>query len=268
MLNRLATRTNPLGLTMGRTHDSRVTFALDERNHLASATTDGTIGPQPEITLTYTYYALDRRTAKTVDGVTEAYFYDSADLCDSTSDNPALTFRAGELVKRWHFVPQVHEPLAYVEYSGTTEAGSGSVIKLLANRLGSIITAVLVSTGAIAAEYDYQAYGARVEIAALEQPYGFTGREHDAENGLIHLRARAHDPETGTFLQVDPMEFQAGTPNLFSDVSNDPLDFTDPLGPEAVACDKADGPSRVKAEMPRDARAVHVRRKRQAGLGQ
>ena len=32
-------------------------------------------------------------------------------------------------------------------YSGTTAPGSGSVIELLANRLGSIITAISVSTG-------------------------------------------------------------------------------------------------------------------------
>lgn len=44
--------------------------------------------------------------------MTEAYVYDPADLGDSTSANPDLTFRAGSLVKRWLFGPQVDEPLA------------------------------------------------------------------------------------------------------------------------------------------------------------
>ncbi len=165
-----------------------------------------------------------------MDGVTEAYIYDSADLGDNTSANPALTFRAGELVKRWLFGPQVDEPLAYEAYTGTTTPGSGSVIELLANRLGSIITAISVSTGAVAADYDYQAYGARVETGALEQPYGFTGREHDAESGLIHLRARAYDPVAGVFLQVDPIEIAGGSMNLTSYLANDPLNGTDPSG--------------------------------------
>lgn len=170
-----------------------------------------------------------------MDGVTEAYVYDSADLGDSTSANPALTFRAGALVKRWLFGPQVDEPLAFEGYTGTTEPGSGSVIELLANRLGSIITAISVSTGAIAADYDYQAYGARVETGALEQPYGFTGREHDAESGLIHFRARAYDPETGLFLQVDPIGFASKQGNLFAYVGNNPTNSGDPSGLSALS---------------------------------
>ena len=104
------------------------------------------------------------------------------------------------------------------------------MIELLANRLGSIITAISVSTGAVAADYDYQAYGARVETGAIEQPYGFTGREHDAESGLIHLRTKAYDPVAGVFLQVDPPEFATGTHNLFSYVGGDPLNHIDPDG--------------------------------------
>jgi RHS repeat-associated protein len=47
----------------------------------------------------------------------------------------------------------------------------------------------------------YDSFGKRSQIGRLGQPYGFTDREQDAESGLIHFRARAHDPETGQFLQ-------------------------------------------------------------------
>ena len=122
------------------------------------------------------------------------------------------------------------EPLAFEEHSGTTAPGSGSVISLFANRLGSILTAVSISTGAVAAEYDYDAYGTRTQTGAIEQPYGFTGREHDAESGLIHLRARAYDPVAGVFVQRDPLGFGSGDINLYAYVWNDPLNWTDPSG--------------------------------------
>jgi RHS repeat-associated protein len=199
------------------------TYAYNSQNRLVGYA-------NPTTTATYAYDALDRRVAKTVDGVTEAWVYDSADLSDSTASNTALTFRAGALIKRWLFGPQVDEPLAYENYTGTTASGSGSVIELLANRLGSIITAISVSTGAVAAEYDYDSFGTRTETATLDQPYGFTGREHDAESGLMHYRARAYDPETGLFLQRDPLGFSAGDLNLYRYVWNDPHNWKDPSG--------------------------------------
>jgi RHS repeat-associated protein len=122
-------------------------------------------------------------------------------------------------------VPEVR-PLS----SAWSNPAIGLVPTLLSNRLGSIITAVSVSTGAIAAEYDYQAYGPRVETAALEQPYGFTGREHDAESSLVHFRTRAYDPETGAFLQADPAGFGGEGLNLYLYVGDDPLNWVDPTG--------------------------------------
>ena len=63
---------------------------------------------------------------------------------------------------------------------------------LLANRLGSIAIAVSVATGSVASEVEYDSFGARTMVVGTEVDaprYGFTGREHDAENGLIYFRA-------------------------------------------------------------------------------
>ncbi|WP_217430515.1 RHS repeat-associated core domain-containing protein [Parasulfitobacter algicola] len=123
------------------------------------------------------------------------------------------------------------EPLAYEDYTSTTAPGSGSVFELFRNRLGSILTAVVLSTGTVAADYEYDSFGQR-ELAAgsVEQRYGFTGREHDAETGLIYYRARHYDPALGQFLQRDPIGFAAGDLNLYADVWNDPYNWTDPSG--------------------------------------
>ena len=122
------------------------------------------------------------------------------------------------------------EPLEFEDYAGTTAPGTGSAVGLFANRLGSILSAVTLSTGAVAADYDYDSFGARTETGALEQPYGFTGREHDAESGLIHFRGRTYDPASASFLQSDPLGFRAGDLNLYAYVENNPQRFTDPSG--------------------------------------
>nr|WP_286193634.1 RHS repeat-associated core domain-containing protein [Boseongicola sp. H5] len=91
--------------------------------------------------------------------------------------------------------------------------------------------AVSVSTGAVAAEYDYDSFGQRTLVQGTEEVrYGFTAREHDARTGLIHYRARAYDPLTGRFLQRDPIGFASGDLNLYAYVENDPYNWTDPSG--------------------------------------
>lgn len=55
-------------------------------------------------------------------------------------------------------------------------------------------------------------------------------REFDAETGLIHMGFRDYDPETGRFLQEDPIGFAGGDVNLYAYVHNNPIRYVDPLG--------------------------------------
>jgi RHS repeat-associated protein len=62
---------------------------------------------------------------------------------------------------------------------------------------------------------------------------GFTGHEHLAELGLIHMNGRIYDPVIGRFLQADPIiqaPQNAQSHNRYSYVMNNPLSFTDPSG--------------------------------------
>nr|WP_286193637.1 RHS repeat-associated core domain-containing protein [Boseongicola sp. H5] len=146
-----------------------------------------------------------------------------------------LDFEDGALTRRWLHGPEVDEPLAYERYAGTTAGGTGTALELFRNRLGSVILAVSVSTGAVAAEYDYDSFGQRTLVQGTEEVrYGFTSREHDARTGLIHSRARAYDPLTGQFLQRDPIGFASGDLNLYAYVENDPYNWTDPSGLTAL----------------------------------
>jgi RHS repeat-associated protein len=60
------------------------------------------------------------------------------------------------------------------------------------------------------------------------QSYGFTGLEHD-ESGLVYARNRYYHPQLGRFISQDPIGFAGGL-NLYAYCSNDPINFTDPLG--------------------------------------
>ncbi|MDA7966142.1 RHS repeat-associated core domain-containing protein [Ruegeria sp.] len=145
-----------------------------------------------------------------------------------------LDFENGTLAKRWLHGTRTDEPLGFEGYTGSTDTGSGSAYGLFANRLGSILTAVSISTGAAAADYDYDAFGNQTQtVNTIEQRYGYTGREQDYETGLIYYRARHYYPATGQFIQRDPIGFAAGDLNLYAYVENDPYRRVDPTGPSS-----------------------------------
>ncbi|WP_035478514.1 RHS repeat domain-containing protein, partial [Aliagarivorans taiwanensis] len=62
---------------------------------------------------------------------------------------------------------------------------------------------------------------------------GFTGHEHVAEVGLIHMNARIYDPNLGIFLSPDPAmqsPDDALNHNRYAYVVNNPLKYHDPSG--------------------------------------
>ena len=79
--------------------------------------------------------------------------------------------------------------------------------------------------------YAYDSYGTAEEsVESLAQRFRYTGREFDALTGLYHYRARAYDPQTGRFLQEDPIWFEALDLNVYRYVGGNPLNGTDPTG--------------------------------------
>jgi RHS repeat-associated protein len=64
--------------------------------------------------------------------------------------------------------------------------------------------------------------------------FGYTGREHDPDTGLMYYRARWYSPETGRFVSEDPIGFGGGI-NLYAYVGNNSVNLTDPSGNNALA---------------------------------
>jgi RHS repeat-associated protein len=66
--------------------------------------------------------------------------------------------------------------------------------------------------------------------------FQYTGQVYLRSTGLYHYKLRTYDPETGRFLQADPIGYLAGM-NVYAYVGGDPVNFVDPLGLEG--CDFA-----------------------------
>jgi len=124
------------------------------------------------------------------------------------------------------------------------------------------------STGIAVERYEYDAYGsvqiltsAFYPLASSQygNPYTFTGRELDTmDNNTLHLmyyRARTTDPETGRFMQRDPLGVNpaggkenpfkiqkqyADGANLQEYVKSNPITNRDPMGLEAIPKKKDD----------------------------
>jgi len=118
--------------------------------------------------------------------------------------------------------PGLDEPLAV--------AKGNSVYYYHADGVGSIV-ALTNGTEATVEGYTYETFGKFQRYGnAVQNTYGFTGREYDEETGLYYYRARYYDPETGRFISKDPIGFAGGDANQYNYVLGDPVNFLDPLG--------------------------------------
>ena len=75
-------------------------------------------------------------------------------------------------------------------------------------------------------------YGAIIDhtkTVETNNPYGYTGREVDADD-LYYYRARYYDPRIQRFISEDPIGFMSGDFNWYRYVGNDPVNYFDPNG--------------------------------------
>jgi RHS repeat-associated protein len=84
------------------------------------------------------------------------------------------------------------------------------------------------SSGSLSSSLTYDSFGNPANGSAVTR-FTFTGRESDAELGLMYYRARWYDSSQGRFISEDPLGLRAGI-NLYSYVKNEPTRFTDPMG--------------------------------------
>ena len=102
----------------------------------------------------------------------------------------------------------------------------GAVFYFHYDERGSV-THITNGFGHIVQRYVYDSFGRIVlQQGALPNAFTYTGRHWDPVARLYHYRARAYDPDTGRFLQHDPVL----NINSYAYVGNNPVNFKDPFG--------------------------------------
>lgn len=178
---------------------------------------------------TYAWDAADRLLRITqTSGVTE-FVYDGAGRRTQEKLN-------GTLIKQWVWCdePQPCEErdtsnaVTKRFYPGGEQIGGTAYFHTF-DHLGSI-RELTDTTGAIRARYDYDPYGRRTKLSGdLESTFGFTGFYQHQPSGLGLTLYRGYDPVLGRWLSRDPIAEEGGI-NLYSYVTNDPINAIDPLG--------------------------------------
>jgi RHS repeat-associated protein len=91
-------------------------------------------------------------------------------------------------------------------------------------------TALTDPTGTTVATYTYSPYGVQTTTSggAVTNPFGYDGQYTDQTTGLVNLRARMYDPQTGQFLTRDAL--QAATRQPYTYAGDDPINYSDRSG--------------------------------------
>jgi len=198
-------------------------YAYDELGHLIR------VELPSGLTVQYTYDALGRRTGRTTDGAVDgpadtAWVYGAgpAPLAALTGDG---TLRARFLYGTRSWLPDV------VQLQNGPEVDGDYVV--VSDHRGSVRD--LVGPAGSIARSDYDAFGLRSGTRLPILGFAFAGGILDDATGLLHLGARDYDPETGTWIEPDPIRFAGGDTNLYAYAGNDPINFVDPSGRDDLA---------------------------------
>jgi len=214
---------------------SQGTYQHDANGNLTSRTVSDT-------TTTFTYDAEDRLVSQTTDASTVQHVY------DGDSYRIARTDGAGET----RYVLDRGRSMSHVLCETNTNGDitayyiqgpalvarigvDGSQRYYHMNDIGNVV-GLTNSNGVLTDRYGYTPFGLpKAQEGTTDNPFTYVGglgvmAEAD---GLYFMRARFYDPDTGRFLEKDPVEGTLTDPpslHRYQYVSNRPLLLTDPRG--------------------------------------
>jgi RHS repeat-associated protein len=226
--------------------DGRWQYAWDGENRLASMQAVAAAPAEARLRLEFTYDGMGRRVQKKV------YAWNAA------TSSYQLQSTAKFVHEGWNLIAELdgggNLVRSYVwgrDVSGTLQ-GAGGVGGLLLvgeggatyragyDGNGNVAALVNAATGAVAASYDYDAFGNTLKASGVyagPNPFRFSTKYTDSETGLVYYGYRYYNPRTGAWLGRDPIE-EGGGLNLYGFVRNNPTNLIDLLG-QATLSDHA-----------------------------
>ena len=122
-----------------------------------------------------------------------------------------------------------------ISYSG----GTGTNYYFTRDSLSSI-REVTDGTGQLISQYNYTVFGqaqassgVNGQMPGINSDFQYAGYYYHAPSGLNLTMYRAYNPSLARFLTRDPIG-EAGGVNLYAYVMNDPVDYIDPSGEDAL----------------------------------
>ncbi len=126
-----------------------------------------------------------------------------------------------------HDNTQANSPVS-TQYFGQGAIIGGTSYYYVKDQLGSV-TQLVTSTGTVASQYTYDAYGNQATVSGSASDIGYAGYFAHAVSGLDFAMYRSYDPAHARWLNRDPIG-EAGGVNLFAYVRGNPTSSVDPLG--------------------------------------
>ncbi|MDO3384918.1 RHS repeat-associated core domain-containing protein [Gilvimarinus sp. SDUM040013] len=186
------------------------TFTYNVRNRLAQVERNSAVIAQ------YQHNGKGERVVKTAGGNTTHFVYDLMGNIIVEANGAGTVEREYVYVNGERLALLQQSPTQTTYYYHNDHLGTP---KALTNASGTVVW-----------QADYTPFGELTEtVSIVEQPFRFPGQYFDGETGLYYNYFRDYDPETGRYLQSDPIGL-AGGMNTYAYVGGNPLKYVDPLG--------------------------------------